>query len=114
MPASESLEQIARVWCQATASPFLLLQAPCFLQARGVHVPLLRAYCTAQSPLPSSMRSPRPGLQQGAVLGTMLGHLLEGSLEYEGTTRRGTNTPVHHPEKRAGYSNLYHRDCDDS
>ena len=33
----------------------------------------------------------------------MLGHLLEGSLEYEGTTRRGTNTPVHHPEKRAGY-----------
>lgn len=69
MPAGESLEQIARVWCQATASPFLLLQAPCFLQARGVHVPLLRAYCTAQSPLPSSTRSPGPGLQQGAVLG---------------------------------------------
>ena len=35
-----------------------------------------------------------------------LGHLLEGSLEYEGTTRRGTNTPVHHPEKRAGYTHL--------
>ena len=34
----------------------------------------------------------------------MLGHLLEGSLEYEGTTRRGTDTPVHHPEKRAGYT----------
>ena len=34
----------------------------------------------------------------------MLGHLLEGSLEYEGTTRRGTNTPVHHPEKWAGYT----------
>ena len=33
----------------------------------------------------------------------MLGHLLEGSLEYEGTTLRGTNTPVHQPEKRAGY-----------
>ena len=32
----------------------------------------------------------------------MPGHLLEGNPVSEGTTRRGTDTPVHHPEKPAG------------
>ncbi|KAI4581463.1 hypothetical protein MJG53_009906 [Ovis ammon polii x Ovis aries] len=57
--------QLDQVWGETLAGT----TAPCFLRARGVHVPLLRAYCTAQSPLPSSTHSPRPGLQQGAVLG---------------------------------------------
>ena len=30
-------------------------------------------------------------------------HLFEGNPLDEGTTRRGTDTPVHHPEKPAGY-----------
>ena len=32
----------------------------------------------------------------------MPGHLFEGNPVSEGTTRRGTDTPVHHPEKPAG------------
>ena len=40
--------------------------------------------------------------EQAPVVGE--GQGMEGSLEYEGTTRRGTNTPVHHPEKPAGYT----------
>ena len=32
----------------------------------------------------------------------MPGHLFEGNPVGEGTTRRGTDTPVHHPEKPAG------------
>ena len=32
----------------------------------------------------------------------MPGHLLEGNPVDEGTTRRGTDTPVHRPEKPAG------------
>ena len=32
----------------------------------------------------------------------MPGHLFEGNRVSEGTTRRGTDTPVHHPEKPAG------------
>ena len=31
----------------------------------------------------------------------MPGHLFEGNPVGEGTTRRGTDTPVHHPEKPA-------------
>ena len=34
----------------------------------------------------------------------MPGHLFEGNPVDEGTTRRGTNTPVHRPEKPAGYT----------
>ena len=32
----------------------------------------------------------------------MPGHLFEGNPVSEGTTRRGTDTPMHHPEKPAG------------
>ena len=35
---------------------------------------------------------------------TMPRHLFEGNPVDEGTTRRGTDTPVHRPEKTAGYS----------
>ena len=33
----------------------------------------------------------------------MPGHLFKGNPVSEGTTRRGTDTLVHHPEKPAGY-----------
>ena len=47
-------------------------------------------------------RAKRPRFSGALDKNPMPGHLFEGNPVSEGTTRRGTDTPVHHPEKPAG------------